>query len=178
MGLIELLRSLQSRIAKLEGQNNGSRRNAIRIGNVVVSNDPDINALSIQDLATGEAIPLGVPRDGEWSFSGFLAVSNDDSDYGPPYTLGRDGVAIEITLSTRTVATTDIDVKVWFDDGRISKTVTLPAGTQSTSVGVNIPLGRGSLAYPQLISNGTDGRDLGVVVRFGSPRGATTSSED
>jgi hypothetical protein len=178
MGLIELLRTLQSRIAKLEGQNNGSRRNSMRIGNLVVANDPDLHALSIQDLATGEAIPLGVPRDGEWSFAGLLAVSDDDSDYGPPYTLGRDGVAVEITLSTRTVATTDINVKLWFDNGRISKTATLPAGTQTTSLGVNIPLGRGSLMYPQLMSNGTDGRDLGVVVRFGSPRGATTSSED
>jgi len=179
-GLIDMLRGLKQRIERLEGQSVGVRRNDIRLGDIVVTTDPALNRICLENIRTKEMVCLGDPDNIEFSFSGVLTVAGDESDWSPPYVMPSSGTAVNVSVAIAVPSDEDISILVSFNDGSYNTTVTLPATQKTQTVGVNIPSGRGTQTRVKLKDIGAaEGlRDLGVVIQFGSPILDLTISED
>lgn len=168
-GLIDLIRSLVSRITKLETQFSSVKRNDIRIGDLVVSSDREYDRIKLKNLITGNTKFLGDPRDAEFSYSGLLVVNGDETDISPEYVMPVTSNANAIVLSQR-VSAGDITVDVVFNE-TYTKRVTILNGQTLRIEGINVPVGINTKIYVKLIDVPEGARDLSVFVRFG---GGTT----
>lgn len=60
--LLHLIKSLQSRLAALENQGERTRRNDIRIGNLLISWDDTLHKMTLKNLKTaGPLVTVDVP---------------------------------------------------------------------------------------------------------------------
>lgn len=71
MGLVDMLRNMQTRIERLEAQNSAVRKNDIRLGDMVVTADREFNRICLKNLITGDEVCIGDPDDAEFSYSEF-----------------------------------------------------------------------------------------------------------
>jgi hypothetical protein len=55
-GLIYIIKTLQARVEKLENHSARTRRNDVRVGDLLISWDSDLNQMTMRNLKTG-----GVP---------------------------------------------------------------------------------------------------------------------
>jgi hypothetical protein len=170
VGLLQIIRDLQSRVSKLEAQQQSYRRNDIRLGDAVMRTDTDRNRISIQNLGTGETVFFGDPDDIKFSWSGVLAVAGDETDYSPPAIVPSNSTAVEAVLAIAVASTEDISVELWLNDNSFLTTLVLPADDTTHSIGLNIPVSKNSQIRVRLTDIGAvEGlRDLSVTVRFGS----------
>lgn len=167
-GLIDLIRSLQSRIDRLEKQFSAVQRTNIRLGNVVVSTDQEFNRISMQNLVSGTLSYIGDPEDAKFSFSGDLVVYNDERDVSPPHPTPVATIATAIVLA-RVQTFGDVTVDVYFNDGTYVKTVNINDGVALQIEGITVPISKNTRIYAQLVSADEGAHDLSVVVRFGEP---------
>lgn len=172
-GLIELIRAMQSRITKLETQFASSRRNDIRLGDLVVTTDRDTNRIKLKNLVTGSERHLGDPDDVEFSYSGLLSA---DDSFSPPYVMPQTSAANTIVLAQRE-SSGSVTVDIYFNNGSYVKTVTMLDGETTHIEGVNIPVGINTQIYVAITDVGGEGaQDLSVIIRFGD--GSTGSRTD
>lgn len=167
-GFIDFVRSLVTRIQRLESQNNGVRRNDIRLGNIVVTTDNEYMRVGLQDIKTKERVFLGNPPDAVFSYSGPV----ESGSTSPPHAVPWVTVARELVITTlpANVGTEDTTFVVYFNDGTIGVTITLPAGVSMQLKGLNIPMGKNQRIWVECTdTNGSDTppTDVSVLVRFG-----------
>lgn len=175
VGLVDMLRTMQTRIERLEAQNSAVRKNDIRLGDMVVTADREFNRICLKNLITGDEVCIGDPDDAEFSYSGILVVSGDETDISPPYIMPQTSIAKSIVLA-QTENLSEVTVDVYFNNGRYAKRVVLPNATTSIIEQVNIPVGINQSIYVKLIDVDdaeSGSRDLSVIVRFGTPVSAT-----
>lgn len=175
MGLVDMLRNMQTRIERLEAQNSAVRKNDIRLGDMVVTADREFNRICLKNLITGDEVCIGDPDDAEFSYSGVLVVSGDETDISLPYLMPQTSVAKSIVLA-QTENLSEVTVDVYFNSGRYAKRVILPFGSLYTIEQVNIPVGINQSIFVKLIDVDdaeSGSRDLSVIIRFGTPTSPT-----
>lgn len=180
MSFPELIRNMNQRIKFLENGNAGTKRNNIRLGEMLVSTDPITNQLCIQNLESGETYCFGDgDEDAVFSFSGVLPIVPSATAYiSPPHIMAQNQVAKEIVLSLVTPSSTNIVCTVSFSTflpsgntatGTTSVSVTLPAGKNIWVIPVFVLCPRNSMIRVTLATVTGTAENLSVFVRFGQP---------
>lgn len=177
VGVMELLRSLDRRLKRLESKDKSVKQNDVRLGNLVVTTDPVTNQVCIENLDTKEVVCFGADKPIEWSYSGTLnVVGGLDSDgdgfadvnNAPPWRAHVNAWANEIMLALVKPASGDVSILMHWPNGNVIG-YTLPAGEKFISFPLHMYFPKNSQAYPTLAQDGTDATDLTVMVRFGQP---------
>lgn len=183
--IVELLRQMRADIERLKRGDKGVRQNDIRLGDMVVTTDAQTNEICLENLITGTktcfgetvATGTGGTDDAEWSYSGPLSVVGGLDDYSPLYVVPADCVATEIVVAIPNTAASDASVCVHFGTGSMNISGTVLAGNRIGLKSINVPLSANDYIQVQLTDTGTDGRDLSVMVRFGTPTVGLSANE-
>lgn len=191
MTFVELIRDMNQRIKFLENDNAGTKRNNIRLGNIVVNTDDVANKICLQNLQSGDIHCFGYgDEDAVFSFSGTLPNVPSDVQYkSPPHVMTENQVAKEIALSLVDSHVNDIEVQITFktfgrqgdtETGSTTIVCTLPAGKNVWITPIFVLCPRNSIIYVELTDydESTDPTEnLSVFVRFGKPSSLTQSKD-
>lgn len=174
---MDMLRDVQRRLDRLEGSSKTAKQTDIRLGNLIVRTDPVTNQVCVENVDTREVVCFGGDKPIEWSFSGTLDVLGGlDSDgdgfadvnNGPPWRAHVNAWANELMMTVVQPASGDITIFMHWPNGNVEP-YTLPAGQKFISFPLHLYIKKNEQVYPTLVFDGTDGRDLTVLLRFGTP---------
>lgn len=172
--ILAWLRDLKHRVERLEKGDKGVRVNDTRIGDAVLKPNTRTNQLELQNLSTGDMVPVSGMRDITWSWPGDMDGSFVDTT-SPTICMPDTTIANEIVIS-RTPRSNDLTecvIAVVFPGFEIHTAILANAVTKVRPI--NVHLQKNDLVYLRVVASGAyeffEGapNNVSVTLRFGEP---------
>lgn len=177
VGLLSWLRTLQSRIERLEKGDKGVRVNDTRLGDLVLTPNSTTNQIEATNLKTGLMTPITSFRETVFSWSGAVELgASDTENESPPECIPDNTIANELILSRTGVVTANLAVAFIFGDLEVH--MGLSAGNRTQVKHISVGVNRNDLVHVRLLCVSGTATNLSATVRYGQPFGDANNGPD